>query len=81
LLSHWYLARLIWPWWWRPYVPSKHRLNFDGLHRFISQNELRFWKPVELRNRNIFIVSRCGKSPASDRGGSRLIPGHSVWDL
>jgi hypothetical protein len=37
VLSHWYVAWLIWPRRWRRYVPPKHRFPFNGVHCVIVQ--------------------------------------------
>jgi hypothetical protein len=33
---------ILWPWWWRQYVPQKHKLTFNRLHGIISQKILLF---------------------------------------
>jgi hypothetical protein len=42
LLLRWYLARLIKPWRWRRYVPTKSRLTLNGPHGVISQKAVLF---------------------------------------
>jgi hypothetical protein len=40
-LSHWYLARFIFrPWRWKRNVPPKIRSTFNGLHNFVSLQNL-----------------------------------------
>jgi hypothetical protein len=43
MLVCWYLARLIWPWRWKRYIPPNRRLTFNGLHGVISRPPL--WEP------------------------------------
>jgi hypothetical protein len=45
LLSRWFLARLILPFWrWKWHVPPKHQLTFNGLHGIIYNNLLSYWR-------------------------------------